>query len=161
MAQAGVVLKANVPIEIQASKVYTRAMFEQFGKAWYESGQYVLHELEPKKLYLARRAQAVVKEKWCKVVFRVEVKLEKDEFGCECGYFDHTGMPCAHALKVSDLGINLQFVMKQCSYLISFPSLVRLYRTFTDPLYLQVMVSFGLREDSYSVYYEEMDKRCM
>ncbi|PNT65584.1 hypothetical protein BRADI_4g44732v3 [Brachypodium distachyon] len=98
--QAGVVLKANVPIEVHASKVYTRTIFEQFGLALYESGQYLLDELEPGKLYLARHTRAVAKEKWCKVVFHVRVDRSSEEFDCECGYFEHAGMLCCHTLKV-------------------------------------------------------------
>lgn len=98
--QFGVVLRANLPIEVHASKVYTRKMFEQFGKKLYESGQYNVEELEHHRLYLARHDNAAVKERWCKVTFAVSVDIESDRAECECGYFAHSGMLCAHSLKV-------------------------------------------------------------
>jgi hypothetical protein len=72
--QAGVVLRLNVPIERHASKVYTRAMFEQFGDALYKSGAYELQELEKARVFLAEHVDAASREKWCKVAYRVEVE---------------------------------------------------------------------------------------
>jgi hypothetical protein len=63
-----------VPIERHASRVYTRAMFEQFGEALYKSGVYQLEELERGKVYLAEHVDAASREKWCKVAHRVEVE---------------------------------------------------------------------------------------
>jgi hypothetical protein len=38
----------------------------------------------------------------------VEVSVEKDEFICECGNFDHSGLLHSHALKV--------LLMLRCAY---------------------------------------------
>lgn len=60
---SGVVLRANLPIEVHASKVYTRTMFEQFGQTLFESGQYVLEELEARSKFIVRRTSHVFREK--------------------------------------------------------------------------------------------------
>lgn len=38
MKLGGIVLKANLPMEIHASQIYTRTMFEKFGEVLYEGG---------------------------------------------------------------------------------------------------------------------------
>ncbi|KQJ87765.1 hypothetical protein BRADI_4g13412v3 [Brachypodium distachyon] len=91
--EAGVVLRFNLPLEIHASKVYTSTMFEQFGKLLYEAGQYMVEEMEHPKLYLVRHEKAAQKEKWFKIVFRVAVDIETEEVNCECGLFEHSGIP--------------------------------------------------------------------
>uniref|UniRef100_A0A453MX55 Uncharacterized protein n=1 Tax=Aegilops tauschii subsp. strangulata TaxID=200361 RepID=A0A453MX55_AEGTS len=37
----GIVLKQNILIEVHASQVYTRTMFEKFGEALYECGRMI------------------------------------------------------------------------------------------------------------------------
>lgn len=98
--QSGVTLKVNLPIERHASKVYTRAMFEQFGEALYKSFSYVLDELEPRRLYKLTHVDASAREKWSKVEFKVKVNEDESFFNCECGTFEHSGMVCCHALQV-------------------------------------------------------------
>jgi hypothetical protein len=90
----------NLDIERHASKIYTRTMFEQFGQNLYKSFAYRVEEVEKGKLYLARRKNAAKVEKWCRTEFRVEVKGDNEEFDCECGLFNHTGVLCGHVLKV-------------------------------------------------------------
>lgn len=96
----GVVLKANLPIEVHASKVYTRTMFEQFVHSLFESGQYMLEEIEPRKSYIARHTRHVFRGKWRKTIYRLQVDEDKGEYKCECGSFEHSGMPCCHQIKV-------------------------------------------------------------
>ncbi|KAE8787232.1 hypothetical protein D1007_38848 [Hordeum vulgare] len=96
----GVVLKLNIPLERHASKLYTWAMFEQFGDALYRSWSYVIEELEPAKVYLLTHLDAGAREKWSKVNYKVIVHEDKCFFECECGSFEHAGMICCHALKV-------------------------------------------------------------
>ncbi|XP_037462969.1 protein FAR-RED IMPAIRED RESPONSE 1-like [Triticum dicoccoides] len=104
---AGVVLKVNIPIERHASTVYTRAMFELFGKSLYYSGSYYIKELVPRTEYLATHVKAESREKWYKSRYKVVVSEFRDFFSCECGLFEHMGMICCHALKVMIvLGLN-------------------------------------------------------
>ncbi|KAI5007000.1 hypothetical protein ZWY2020_046948 [Hordeum vulgare] len=96
----GVVLAQNLPIEIHASKIYTRSMFEKFGEMLYDGGSYVLDEVVSRRKYIARHVKRDSREKWCKNEFVVQVNEAADEFKCECGMFEHFGMVCGHALKV-------------------------------------------------------------
>ncbi|XBJ01018.1 hypothetical protein VPH35_020768 [Triticum aestivum] len=96
----GVVLKQNIPNEVHASQVYTTTMFENFGEALYERGLYDLVEVKPHLEYIARHIKFQSREKWCKNEFVISVSESADEFGCECGTFEHYGMVCSHALKV-------------------------------------------------------------
>ena len=109
--QSGVSLEVNLPIERYASKVYTRAMFEQFGEALYKSFSYVLDELEPRRLYKSTHVDASSREKWSKVEFKVEVCEDESFFNCECGTFEHTGMVCCHALQVGVYQILFSFLV--------------------------------------------------
>lgn len=96
----GVILAQNLPIEIHASQIYTRAMFEKFGEMLYEGGSYVLTEVVARREYIAVHVKKVSRDKWSKNEFLVRVNEPADEFNCECGMFEHFGMVCSHALKV-------------------------------------------------------------
>ena len=93
-------LKVNLPIERHASKVYTRAMFEQFGINLFESGYYLVDEVDAGRRYLTRHVNSESREKWAKVVYEVSVSDDSQKFSCVCGNFEHTGMLCCHSLKV-------------------------------------------------------------
>nr|XP_051190916.1 uncharacterized protein LOC127303988 [Lolium perenne] len=93
-SEAGVALRLNLPVEKHASKVYTKAMFEQFGEAFYKSGAYELQEIDKRKVFLAEHIDAAAREKWCKVAYRVDVAEDMLFVHCECG------MVYCRALKV-------------------------------------------------------------
>jgi hypothetical protein len=101
MVQAGFVLQVGVPIELHASKLYTAAMYELFRKIIFESGAYVVEVVVPKLKYIARHVQSERRERWSKVSFEVNISGDGDAYNCECGQFDHTGLLCYHALRVS------------------------------------------------------------
>lgn len=94
-------MRANLAVERHASKIYTRAMFEQFGEILYECGAYQVEEIEKHKTYLAIHSEAEKREKWCRVSYKVTMIDGGDEFECECGQFAHMGLLCSHVLKVS------------------------------------------------------------
>lgn len=103
---AKAVLHVNLAIEEHGSKIYTRAMFEQFGQNLYQAGAYRIEEVEKGKLYLAKHNKPQKREKWSRVVFEVKVVDDGQLFECECGLFEHMGVLYCHALKVMDyLGI--------------------------------------------------------
>uniref|UniRef100_A0A453CHV3 Protein FAR1-RELATED SEQUENCE n=2 Tax=Aegilops tauschii subsp. strangulata TaxID=200361 RepID=A0A453CHV3_AEGTS len=56
-------MRANLAVERHASKIYTRAMFEQFGEILYECGAYQVEEIEKHKTYLAIHSEAQRKGK--------------------------------------------------------------------------------------------------
>uniref|UniRef100_A0ACD5UFA8 Uncharacterized protein n=1 Tax=Avena sativa TaxID=4498 RepID=A0ACD5UFA8_AVESA len=102
----GVVVHHNLNIERHASKVYTRAMYEQFGQNLYRSLAFHVEEIEKDKVYKARHTNAARREKWSRVEFEVRILGDKEEFDCECRMYAHMGVLCAHALKVMDfLGV--------------------------------------------------------
>lgn len=70
----GVVRRTNLAIERHASKVYTRAMFEQFGRLLIEGTAYNVTEVEKMKRYVATHNNAAKREKWSRVVYEVTVK---------------------------------------------------------------------------------------
>ncbi|XP_073359443.1 protein FAR1-RELATED SEQUENCE 5-like [Aegilops tauschii subsp. strangulata] len=95
-------MRANMATERHAGKIYTRAMFEQFGHILYECGAYQVEEKEKGKEYIAIHTDAARWEKWCRTSYKVTVIEGGDEFDCECGQFAHMGLLCSHILKVMD-----------------------------------------------------------
>ncbi|KAE8805355.1 Protein FAR1-RELATED SEQUENCE 3 [Hordeum vulgare] len=89
---SGVSLRFNLPIERHASKIYTRAMFEQFGEALYKAGAYVVDVVQPMAIYKLTHVDAATRARWSKVEFIVKVNDDKSFFICECGSFEYSGM---------------------------------------------------------------------
>ncbi|XBI25721.1 hypothetical protein VPH35_050590 [Triticum aestivum] len=77
-----------------------RCMQRRFIPALYEPGLYDLVEVKPHLEYIARHIKFQSREKRCKNEFVISVSESADEFGCECGTFEHYAMVCSHALKV-------------------------------------------------------------
>ncbi|KAM3209794.1 hypothetical protein ACQJBY_064074 [Aegilops geniculata] len=100
-------MKMNTPLEFHASKVYTVAMFEKFSKVLRDAGQYRVEEVEKGSKYYVHRYDPEKHDKWCRVLYVVQVLAEGEELVCECGSFEHTGLLCCHSVKVLDfLGIS-------------------------------------------------------
>ncbi|XBI11238.1 hypothetical protein VPH35_138335 [Triticum aestivum] len=101
------VLKLKTPIELHASKIYTRAIFEKFVEIICEAGQYKVEEVSKGKTYFVNRYHPERHEQWCRILYKVEVVNEGEKIICECGNFEHTGLLCCHAIKVLDfIGID-------------------------------------------------------
>ena len=92
--------RTNLAIERHASKIYTRNMFEEFGRLLIEGTAYNVTEKENMRKYITTHNNAAKREKWSRVEYEVTVNEDKSIFTCECGQFEHTGMLCCHALKV-------------------------------------------------------------
>ncbi|OQU88536.1 hypothetical protein SORBI_3002G052800 [Sorghum bicolor] len=93
-------ISKGLPIMEHAAKIYTRAMFEMFEGMISQSGSYVVHEKEKGKAYLARNIRSDQQESWSQVEFEVIIRAEDGAVVCECGFWEHMGMPCCHAVKV-------------------------------------------------------------
>ena len=76
----GIVLKQNIPVEVHASQVYTRTMFEKFGEALHVCGSYDLVEVKPQLEYIARHIKFQSREKWCKNEFVISLSETANEF---------------------------------------------------------------------------------
>jgi hypothetical protein len=96
-------MSKGLPIVEHAAKVYTRAMFEKFEGIISQSGSYVVHEKEKGKAYLAWHIRSDRQESWSQVEFEVIIRAENGAVVCECGFWEHMGMPCCHAVKVEFL----------------------------------------------------------
>lgn len=105
-SQGGIVLKANIPLEKHASKIYTRTMFELFGSYMYAAGSYTVEEIIPRKKYTTTHVNAEKRNKYCKTVFEIGISDCGDIYKCQCGLFEHMGMVCCHIIKVCG-GYNL------------------------------------------------------
>ncbi|XP_044418290.1 protein FAR1-RELATED SEQUENCE 5 isoform X1 [Triticum aestivum] len=99
----GLVRRTNLAIERHASNIYTRAMFEEFGRLLIEGTSYNVTEVEKMRKYVTTHNNAANREKWRKVVYEVVINEDGSEFTCECGQFEHTGMLCCHVLRVMDV----------------------------------------------------------
>ena len=94
----GVVRQANLAIERHASKIYTRNMFEEFGRLLIEGTAYNVTEVERMRKYITTHNNAAKREKWSRVEYEVIVNEDKLMFTCECGQFEHTGNQCFAAM---------------------------------------------------------------
>ncbi|XP_048568039.1 uncharacterized protein LOC125548498 [Triticum urartu] len=65
------VLKVNTALEVHASKIHTRKMFEIFGGILYESGRYDVEEIIEKQKYIVTHQKAEHHEKWFKCHFEI------------------------------------------------------------------------------------------
>uniref|UniRef100_A0A453LM22 Uncharacterized protein n=1 Tax=Aegilops tauschii subsp. strangulata TaxID=200361 RepID=A0A453LM22_AEGTS len=72
-SQGRPLLRANMATERHAGKIYTRAMFKQFGHILYKCGAYRVEEIEKGKLYVAIHMYASRREKWCRISYKVTV----------------------------------------------------------------------------------------
>ena len=92
--------RTNLAIERHASKVYTRNMFEEFGRLLMEGTASYVTEVERMRKYRTTHNNAAKREKWSRVEYEVTINKDRSIFNCECGQFDHTGMLCSHVLRV-------------------------------------------------------------
>jgi predicted metalloenzyme YecM len=95
--QAKPLVCVNLPVEEYASKIYTRAMFEQFGHNLYQAGAYRVEEVENGRLYLVKHTKPHKREKWSRVVFEVKVVDAGELFECECWLLEHMGILLPHS----------------------------------------------------------------
>lgn len=63
----GVVRRTNLAIERHASKIYTRNMFEEFGRLLIEGTAYNVTEVERMRKYITTHNNAAKREKWSRV----------------------------------------------------------------------------------------------
>ena len=99
--QDEIVLRTNLPIEKHASEVYTRPVYELFVQAIHESEPFVVEAVIPNLKYTAWHPSSETREKWSRVEYEVNVREDGEAFMCVCKQFEHTGMLCCHAVKVT------------------------------------------------------------
>ncbi|KAM3193411.1 hypothetical protein ACQJBY_070177 [Aegilops geniculata] len=99
----GAMRSTNLAIERHASRIYTRAMFEEFGRILIEATAYNVTEVEKMRKYITVQNIAVKREKWTRVGYELNINDDRSEFTCECGQFEHTAMLCSHVFRVMEM----------------------------------------------------------
>ncbi|CAM0873664.1 unnamed protein product [Alopecurus aequalis] len=94
------VLRSGVPVEKHAYKVYTHKMFSIFSDQLFKAGSYIVRTSEDGHVFHVEHIDAERRASWCQIKYDMHVDIAKEEYVCECGLFDHTGMLCCHILKV-------------------------------------------------------------
>jgi hypothetical protein len=94
-------IKMNVPILVQASKIYTPCIFEDFQNEYERSMATHIKSVEHDEFIIAieGHSEGLILEEECKVL----ANFSKQEAFCSCGQFERTGILCSHILKVLDV----------------------------------------------------------
>ncbi|TVU08078.1 hypothetical protein EJB05_41463, partial [Eragrostis curvula] len=93
-------LSMGGPLISQAAKIYTYKVFGMFCKVKTESEDYFVTEVVKGKEYIAEHYNVEKVQRWCKGRYLVQVNADCTMFKCECGMFEHFGLPCCHSLRV-------------------------------------------------------------
>ncbi|TVU23685.1 hypothetical protein EJB05_26064, partial [Eragrostis curvula] len=94
-------IRIGVPIEWNAASIYTRTMFDKFSNELYASGAYALIGNGSANRFTVRPA---LQQQGDNVhEHSVVIRVDNTSYICDCGLFEHMGMPCRHILKVYTL----------------------------------------------------------
>lgn len=99
-AQGNRVLRTCLPLEKDAARLYTRAVFDRFSNELFLSGRYeVEHHMDDGyynvKLIIADDDDSVMTHS-----YTVGSSPNRREFFCQCKKYEHSGIPCRHIIKV-------------------------------------------------------------
>ena len=103
-------VRMRTPMVIQASKVYTPHIFEDFQNEYERSISAYIKPSEEHNVYTVEIANLDPEcsyEEECKVLVDEEQKVL-----CSCGQFERVGILCSHALKALDV-MNIKYVPGQ------------------------------------------------
>lgn len=95
-------MSSGGPLVVHASKLYTFKVFEMFCKVKTESEDYFVTDCGGDGKFVVEHYNLSIVEYWCKGKYIVQVDSARSTFDCECGMFEHFGLPCCHALRVRD-----------------------------------------------------------
>lgn len=96
-------MSAGGPLVSHASKLYTFKVFDMFCKIKIESDDYFVLESDGGTNFMVQHYNLDKVECWCKGKYVVTVDVERSMFICQCGMFEHFGLPCCHALRVCSM----------------------------------------------------------
>jgi hypothetical protein len=97
------VLNSGLPIEVHASKIYTPNVFGLFQIHLFQSGSYIVREVIDGHKFMVKHVFSERRQKWSRTEYEVTADPEIGYFKCECGMYEHMGVLCGHALRVSEL----------------------------------------------------------
>jgi hypothetical protein len=98
--QVNFLLRARVPIEKHATRVYTRALFERFFRELFRSGALICTDNGGGDTFIVRYARTRSDEGGIGREYIVKCNGDRSDYLCSCKYFEHSGIPCHHILKV-------------------------------------------------------------
>lgn len=87
-------------IEKHALSVYTRKVSELFSSEVDKAAQYNVYQgdsIDEVKVVHCNENR----KHWARDVFTVQIQKDQGKLKCECGLFEHFGILCCHAIKVS------------------------------------------------------------
>jgi hypothetical protein len=85
---------------LHGSKIYTPTVQKLFAEIKDKSEFYRCVEVVPGLVYEAEHYSLEYVQRWCKGRYRVTVRNNGEMYDCECGLFEHFGLPCRHILRV-------------------------------------------------------------
>jgi hypothetical protein len=88
------------PLGMEAHKIYTPAMFNHFCGLKDESEFYKASLLDSGDRYMVEHYDMRRVQRWMKGSYVVQLSEDGSQYRCECGLFEHFGMPCSHILRV-------------------------------------------------------------
>ncbi|KAF2910465.1 hypothetical protein DAI22_11g101950 [Oryza sativa Japonica Group] len=93
-------IKTSSPIEIHASQVYTRAVFQLFSEELTDSLSYMVKPGEDESTVQVVRMCTEESSSFLRKEYQVYYDVEREEFSCVCKMFEHKGILCSHVLRV-------------------------------------------------------------
>src|SRR6185312_13347995 len=88
------------PLVVHAHKIYTLKVFALFCELKEDSEFYWTVELIQGQQYLVEHYNLDRVQHWCKGRYTIDIADDGRKYSCECGLFEHFGLPCSHMLRV-------------------------------------------------------------
>ncbi|CAN6338260.1 unnamed protein product [Urochloa humidicola] len=101
-SQAEVVRACKAKFDEQLSRVYTRAVYQEYKKEYNNSTAFVIRpnpDPAVKNGWLIKHESGEGSFCWAQHEFKVIADKEAGEYSCECKQWDHTGLFCMHIIR--------------------------------------------------------------
>lgn len=89
------------PLVAHARELYTANVFGHFVELKDRSEFYYCTAVENGKEYVVEHYDLQRIQRWWKGRYRVVFTEDGCNYECECGLYEHFGLPCSHILRVS------------------------------------------------------------
>jgi hypothetical protein len=87
-------------LERHALSIYTKVAFGLFRREVDKASNYVLSAREG-DIFTISHDNPAKRARWARVHYKVKIIDNGAKFSCECCLFEHFGMLCCHAIRVS------------------------------------------------------------
>ncbi|CAN6251593.1 unnamed protein product [Urochloa humidicola] len=88
------------PLVLHASKLYTANVLSLFCELKDKSEYFHAYRNEMNNSYTVENYDLELVQRWSKGRYIVDVTQEGTIYSCECGLFEHFGLPCQHIIRV-------------------------------------------------------------